>query len=138
MFGTDREPAAKGLLTWSGIALLLTSSALVTLPGAALSQALVWDAGDPTTGTVNNADGEWSLEVLPVPPWRRGGPRDFENGDDVEFREGDGPAEVTVTITENVAPSSITFEDSVLNSTAFTIDAINGAQILSTQGMSAA
>lgn len=134
MFGPDRTHAAQGLRKWPAVTLLLMTSALVTLPGAALSQTLVWDAGDPSTPAVNNLDGNWNRDG-DNRPWRAGGgPRAFVNGDNVEFREGDEPAEVTVTITEDVAPSSITFEDSLFNSTAFTINAINGAQILSTQG----
>lgn len=60
---------------------------------------------------------------------------DFVIGNNVEFREGSGPVAVTVTITEDVAPSSILFDDTNADTTTFTINASDPAhEIVSTQG----
>ncbi|WP_180996023.1 beta strand repeat-containing protein [Tabrizicola aquatica] len=117
----------------SRLGLLLLSSALATLPVAAVAQ-IVWDADDPSTAAVNNEDGNWNNSSA---VWRdNSGATDFDPGDDVEFREGAGPADITVTVTENVAPRSISFIGDAGFDTAFTI-ASGGGEILSTEGVNA-
>ena len=130
MAGTARPVRARG----SRYGFLLLSTALASLPVAAFAETLYWDAGDPATAAVDNANGDWDVDTTTV--WRDGsGAEDFNDGDDVEFRDGAAASDVTVRITEDVAPRSITFGADPGGDTSFTIVGTAGSEILSSQGV---
>ncbi|MCU0826890.1 MAG: hypothetical protein MUE52_05680 [Tabrizicola sp.] len=132
MESRDRMSLVSCATPGSRLATLLLTSALASLPMQAVGQTITWDGDTATPGLQS---GDWNEVDGPPFRWVQGSSnRNFDPGDDVEFDEELLTSAVTVTLTQNVAPGSITFESDLLASTAYTISGGTGFSIESSEG----